>query len=67
MKGAISVRPLTQADIPAAVVLHRGVLPTQFLSHCGLAFILTYYQAWTDAPGSISLVSCQVEALSFPG
>lgn len=39
------------------MVLHRGVLPTEFLSRCGLAFMLTYYRAWTDAPGSISLVA----------
>jgi hypothetical protein len=49
------VRPLSQADIPAAVVLHRGVLPAQFVPQCGLAFLLTYYQAWTEAPGSISI------------
>ncbi|HXR23309.1 MAG TPA: GNAT family N-acetyltransferase [Acidimicrobiales bacterium] len=48
---------MTQADIPAAAVLHRSALSTEFLSRCGLAFMLTYYRARTEAPGSISLAA----------
>ena len=40
-----------------AAFVHRRVLNTEFLSRCGVAFMLTYYQAWVGAQGSIAIVA----------
>jgi GNAT superfamily N-acetyltransferase len=53
----VRVRPLVKDDLVAAAVLHRRVLNSEFLSHCGLVFMRTYYQAWVEAPGSISIAA----------
>lgn len=55
--GPVRVRPLENDDLTAAAVLHRRVLNTEFLSHCGLAFMRTYYQAWVEAPGSVAIAA----------
>ena len=51
------VRPLVRADVAVAAFVHRRVLNTEFLSRCGVAFMLTYYQAWVGAQGSIAIVA----------
>lgn len=53
----IKVRPLVDADLRAAALLHRDVLDMEFLSRFGSSFMLTYYRAWIHAPGSISLAA----------
>ena len=55
--GPVRVRPLVKDDLVAAAVLHRRVLNSEFLSHCGLVFMRTYYRAWVEAPGSIAIAA----------
>ncbi|HVB50976.1 MAG TPA: GNAT family N-acetyltransferase [Acidimicrobiales bacterium] len=53
----IKVRPLEDADLRAAALLHRDVLDMEFLARFGLSFMRTYYRAWIHSPGSISLAA----------
>lgn len=53
----VSVRPLLDADVDAAVSLHLVVLDMEFLSRFGPSFMRTYYRAWTTTPGSMAFVA----------
>jgi GNAT superfamily N-acetyltransferase len=57
MTDNVNVRTLVDADLPEAALIHRGVLDMEFLSRLGPAFMRAYYQAWIEAPGSISLAA----------
>ena len=51
----VTVRHLVDADIKEAVQLHLEVLDMEFLSRFGPSFLRTYYRAWLQSPGAISL------------
>ena len=51
----VTVRPLVDTDLKSAVQLHLEVLDMEFLSRFGPAFLRTYYRAWVQCPGAISL------------
>lgn len=55
VRHSVTVRGLTRGDIPAAVVLHRHVLDTEFLASCGMPFLRRYYKAWIDSPHGVAL------------
>jgi GNAT superfamily N-acetyltransferase len=57
MTDKVNVRTLVDADLREAALLHRDVLDMEFLSRLGPAFMRAYYQAWIEAPGSISLAA----------
>ena len=53
----MTVRPLADDDVVAAVRLHLQVLDMEFLSRFGPTFMSAYYRAWRETPGAISLVA----------
>ncbi|OYV59087.1 MAG: hypothetical protein B7Z69_08045, partial [Actinobacteria bacterium 21-73-9] len=57
MTGAVQIRPLARGDLAEASALHREILDMEFLVRCGPGFMRSYYRAWVEAPGAISLVA----------
>lgn len=53
----MKVRALVDDDVAAAVRLHLQVLNMEFLSRFGPSFMSTYYRAWRETPGALSLVA----------